>query len=255
MGEQPARSHATCCHLAPHATLDTDGEFQVNFALSSGSTHRFSSFCRLIKVSFLPSPRPFLPIAWSCKNVGRIWKQTILTGFTNPPLSTWAWTSCPDSKSFQFLILSHHIIGNDNSNFFRIICGCKGYTDPRLGNWLSHELKAERRFDLRVDESLLCTQASLTFLSHWKMTLSLQNAEQTGLRVLKLVTKEKSSRQQSHLSDVMSPCPNDLLLHWTTGPWSYKCVYKGLCNQDGSRLGPYWVTLACSVPMKRAQGP
>lgn len=76
------------------------------------------------------------------------------------------------------------------------------------------------------------------------MTLLLQNAEQTGLRVLKLVTKEKSSRQQSHSSDVMSPSPSDLLLHWTTGPWSYECDYRGLCNQDGSRLGPYWVTLA-----------
>lgn len=76
------------------------------------------------------------------------------------------------------------------------------------------------------------------------MTLLLQNAEQTRLRVLKLITKEKSSRQQRHLSDLMSPSPNDLLLHWTTGPWSYECDYRGLCKQDGSQLGPYGVTLA-----------
>lgn len=76
------------------------------------------------------------------------------------------------------------------------------------------------------------------------MTLSLQNAEQTRLRVLKLITKEKSSRQQRHVSDLMSPSPSDLLLHWTTGPWSYECDYRGFCKQDGSQLGPYWVTLA-----------
>lgn len=75
------------------------------------------------------------------------------------------------------------------------------------------------------------------------MTLLLQNAEQTRLRVLKLITKEKSSRQQRHLSDLMSPSPNDLLLHWTTGPWSYERDYRGLCKQDGSQLGPYGVTL------------
>lgn len=76
------------------------------------------------------------------------------------------------------------------------------------------------------------------------MTLSLQNAEQTRLRVLKLITKEKTSRQQRHVSDLMSPSPSDLLLHWTTGPWSYECDYRGFCKQDGSQLGPYRVTLA-----------
>lgn len=86
------------------------------------------------------------------------------------------------------------------------------------------------------------------------MTLLLQNAEQTRLRVLKLITKEKSSRQQRHLSDLMSPSPSDLLLHWTTGPWSYERDYRGLCKQDGSQLGPYGVTLACISSYEEGPG-
>lgn len=51
----------------------------------------------------------------------------------------------------------------------------------------------------------------------------------------------------------MSPSPNDLLLHWTTGPWSYERDYRGLCKQDGSQLGPYGVTLAYTSSY--AEGP
>lgn len=98
--------------------------------------YRSSSFCRTIKVSFLPSPppNPSHLWAWRRKKAGRIWKQMALTELTNLLFSVWAWTSCPNSKRFQFLILSYRIIGNDKSNFLRIVIfligGCKGYIDP-----------------------------------------------------------------------------------------------------------------------------
>lgn len=140
LGENPLRADVWLCHMVSSlfsTILWTQMESfsSILYSAQDQLSHKFSRVCRTMSLFLIIPPVPPQPPSMSLVQwkACRIWNQMTWTWVMNVTLSVWPWTSCLNSKSLQYLVLSYHIIEMIIVIFFFLQCSCEGYIDPLPG--------------------------------------------------------------------------------------------------------------------------